>query len=212
MLCLFCKDLHPGLCVSCNLVIIYQRPFPPPFYIFRTERTHCDHLNLCDPCPRKAFDVEGIGSCWKFPAGSGRIFPPYFGKGQSACECQQPPTVSSLKLCRKWGPQWCLQWGILISVTSGFKSPNLLCDSCAAHAECTQRRVRAALCHWFVHHQWLLLFEGNSTCFNYTWLVLPQHRNQFSPAPHCRSAPSLRCSAARLLSRPSPGSRESLRQ
>lgn len=71
--------------------------------------------------------------------------------------------------------------------------------------EYTHRQACVITCRWFVHHQLLVLFEDNSTCFRYTWLALP--RRQFSlHSPLQNPTPSCGSLAARRLSCPSIGS------
>lgn len=96
--------------------------------------------------------------------------------------------------------------GILIYVF--FPSPKRYQTSSVTHTthgECAQRRVCVHVCHWFVHHQSLFLFDY-STCFRYTWLVLPQLEINFPSLPTVDPTPSFRSFAARLLSCPSCGS------
>lgn len=147
-------------------------------------------MHFFDRRPRKVFDVES-GFSRKFTTGPEWIFPPYFWKGHATWQCQQPPTVSSLKLSWKRRPVVAFppppkknrsKGGILfyvISRSEHIKLPLWLIP----HMVDAPR----GMCHWFVHHQWLFPFEDNSTCFHCTWLVLPRHRNQFSLTPVCTS-------------------------
>lgn len=149
-------------------------------------------MHFFDRCPRNVFDVES-GFSRKFTTGPEWIFPPYFWKGQhymavpTATNCLLFETVLEKKarsgiffspLLKKNRSEGGILFYV-ISRSEHIKLPLWLIP----HMVDAPR----GMCHWFVHHQWLFLFEDNSTCFHCTWLVLPRHRNQFSLTPVCTS-------------------------
>lgn len=172
---------------------------------------HCHCLNSCDPCPRKLFDVESgflLEICNRLWMNISAIF----WKGR---HCMAVPAATNCLLFENVLEKKSLSGVFLFFLKKNRSKEGILIYAISQpenikpslwlipHTVCAPRGVRVcvSVCHWFVHHQRLFLFEDNSTCFHYTWLVLPQHRNQFSLTPHCRSHSKLQilcCQAAQL--------------
>lgn len=157
-------------------------------------------MSFCDLCPRKPFDVESgffffflflLEICNKLWMNISAII--WTGRRcvavPAATNCLLFEIVPETKShqCRLYFAPPHRRPGAKGEFSSmlfpSLKILSLLCDSYRTwrvHPEACEC-VCVRVCRWFVHHQWLLLFEDNSTCLHCTWLVLPQHQNQFSP-------------------------------